>query len=281
MKRGLPEEAQTFRGREVAKEEDFLLNILNVGEKRLSEIDVSLIKPNPDQPRKDFGAIDELVESVREKGIIEPIVVRKVGSEYQIVAGERRFRAFIKSGRKERTIPCVVVKADSKQALEISLIENLQRKDLNIWEESAVFKKMTEELYYSISEIAKKIGKSIGYVSEVIGVSDLPNEVRTRFSNFESKAQSIVLQALRAHKGGKLNEFMKELEEGKIKTVKDAKAKVDKMLRNTRSGRKQNWIRFKFGIYRVLKGKKGDYTITIKINDEKIRYEIENHLKNY
>jgi len=279
MKRGLPEKTKVFEGARRTGDTDnhFITNILGTGKKQL-KINVNNIVPNPNQPRKDMGDLSELVESIREKGIIEPIIVRRVGDEYQIIAGERRFRAFLESGREEKEIPCVVIQADDRQALEISLVENLQRKDLNIWEESEIFRRMSEELGYTINEISKRIGKSIGYVSEIRSISKLPQEAKEKLSKFENLSQNFVFQAVRAHKGGKLREYTEMLEEGYITSVKDAKKTVDRMVK-VHPGRRLIWTEFKYGNYKLNKDKKGNFLITIKCKEEEFKNSLVQYLQ--
>ena len=261
MNRGLPErtrtQAQEMRSRDVEKR--FVKTVLDKGARQLS-IPVNAIEINPNQPRKDLGDLSELVASIKEKGILEPVIVRRRNERYQIVAGERRYRAFMESGREEKNIPCILVEADDKQALEISLIENLHRKNLSVWEEAEIFKKMSDELNYTQQEIASRIGKSKGYVSEIIGVNGLPEKARINLgpggSDSERASQSLVLQAVRAQKGQKLDAFMDMYAKKEIGSVKEAKKAVDRLVKS-RGGRTENWITFRYGRYKLTKSKKG------------------------
>ena len=209
MKGGLPKTVRDFEGsREIRyMEKQFMGDIRVRGVKHIF-LNARSIEPNPDQPRKNLGDLSELIDSIRKKGILEPIIVRRNGDRYQIVAGERRFKAFLELSRNDWEIPCVVVEADDRQALEISLVENLQRKDLDIWEVSEIFNRMSKELGYTQEEISKRIGKSLGYVSEIMRVARLPLDSKRELSKFENLPQNIALQAVRANKGGKLDEYM-------------------------------------------------------------------------
>jgi ParB family transcriptional regulator, chromosome partitioning protein len=127
--------------------------------------------------REDVGPIDDLLLSIREKGVLEPIVVRPIQEGFEVVAGNRRLEACRRLGI--RKVPCHIVGLDDKQAYEISLIENLQRRNLNPIEEARAFKKYVDEYGYgSLSELARRIGKSEPYVSKRISLLNLPKDVR-------------------------------------------------------------------------------------------------------
>ncbi len=116
------------------------------------------IEPNPKQPRQTLGDLTELTASIREKGVLEPILVRTVGGRYEIIAGERRFRAAAKAGLSE--IPCVVRETTDAEMMELALVENLQRKDLSPFEEADGLKTLAEAYGYTHEMIAEKLGKS-------------------------------------------------------------------------------------------------------------------------
>jgi ParB family chromosome partitioning protein len=131
----------------------------------LQEIKIKDLRPNPYQPRKVFTeeAIQDLKASIEEHGIIQPLIVRKSLKGYDIVAGERRYRAAIEA--KLKTVPAVVKKLTDKQMMQVALIENLQREDLNPIEEAIAYKKLMEELELTQEELAKKIGKSRPHIA--------------------------------------------------------------------------------------------------------------------
>jgi ParB family chromosome partitioning protein len=135
------------------------------------------IIPNRSQPRKRFDEwkLEELAESIREKGILEPLVVRRVDSGYEIIVGERRWRAAQKAGLKE--IPVVVREAQDREALEISLIENLQRENLNPVEEAEGFRRLAEEFGLHQEELANRIGKNRTTIANALRLLKLPQEV--------------------------------------------------------------------------------------------------------
>jgi ParB family chromosome partitioning protein len=142
-------------------------------------IPIDRISPNPDQPRLAFDAtsLEELAASIREHGILQPILVRPLGDgEYQLIAGERRWRASRTAG--QRTIPALVEEIDDDTALEISIIENLQREDLSPLDEAAMYDRMVREHGYSVRKLAQKLGKDKGYLENRLRLADAPAEVR-------------------------------------------------------------------------------------------------------
>ena len=134
------------------------------------------IDPNPRQARNELGDIEELMSSIKAKGVLEPIIVRPHGDKYEIIAGERRFVASRNLGLKE--IPCIEMSVNDNEAMEISLIENLQRKDLDIFEEADGLKALMDMYEYSHSQISDKIGKARSTITEIINISRIPASVR-------------------------------------------------------------------------------------------------------
>ncbi len=137
------------------------------------------IEQNPEQPRLAMNqeALDELAASIREHGVLQPILVRPVGpNTYQLIAGERRWRASKQAGLA--TIPALIEEIDDDTALEISIIENLQREDISPLDEAAMFERMVSEHGYSIRKLADKLGKDKGYVENRLRLADAPDEVR-------------------------------------------------------------------------------------------------------
>lgn len=141
-------------------------------------INIAYIHPNQYQPRKQFNeeGLKELAESIKQNGIIQPIIVRKVASGYQIVAGERRWRAAKIAGLSE--IPAIVRDFDDLQVMEIALIENLQREDLNPIEEAKAYKALIEQFNLTQEEISKKIGKSRSVIANSIRLLNLDDRVQ-------------------------------------------------------------------------------------------------------
>src|SRR3989337_2915776 len=118
-------------------------------------IPTDLIRPNPNQPRHNIGDLTELIASIREKGVLEPLLVRRFGDEYQLIAGERRWRACKEIGIS--VVPCIEKNVDDREMMEIALIENLQRKDLTPFEEAAGLLVLAEKFNYTHTQIAQVI----------------------------------------------------------------------------------------------------------------------------
>jgi ParB family chromosome partitioning protein len=153
----------------------------------IRHVPVDRIEPNPENPRLLFeeGALAELAASIQEHGVLQPILVRPLGEHhqgehYQLVAGERRWRAATLAGLE--TIPALVEELDDEAALEIAVIENLQREDLSPLEEAAMYDKMVSEHGYSIRKLAQKLGKDKGYLENRLRLVDAPDEVRALVS---------------------------------------------------------------------------------------------------
>jgi ParB family chromosome partitioning protein len=134
------------------------------------------IEANPHQARSELGDIQELMNSIKAKGVLEPILVRPRGDRYEIIAGERRYMASKNVGLKE--IPCIEMNVSDNEAMEISLIENLQRKDLDVFEEADGLKALMDIYGYSHGKISEKIGKARSTITEVINISKIPGAVR-------------------------------------------------------------------------------------------------------
>ena len=145
---------------------------------QLKDLAVTKILPNPAQPRLSYDedSLTDLAASIREHGVLQPILVRPAGSKFELIAGERRWRASQMADRE--TIPAIVVEFDEQTALEVSIIENLQREDVSPLEEAAMFRKMTETFGYSVRQLAQKVGKDKGYVENRLRLSDAPADVR-------------------------------------------------------------------------------------------------------
>ena len=149
---------------------------------QIREVPVDRILPNPAQPRLSYDeeSLTELADSIREHGVLQPILVRPVGSQFELIAGERRWRASRMAERE--TIPAIVVEFDEQTALEVSIIENLQREDVSPLEEAAMFRKMTDHFGYSVRQLAQKVGKDKGYIENRLRLTDAPADVRELLS---------------------------------------------------------------------------------------------------
>ena len=142
-------------------------------------IGVDRVTSNPEQPRLAFDptSLEELAASIREHGVLQPILVRPLDAgEYQLIAGERRWRASKIAGLE--TIPALVEEIDDDTAMEISIIENLQREDLSPLDEAAMYDRMVREHGYSVRRLAQKLGKDKGYLENRLRLADAPDEIR-------------------------------------------------------------------------------------------------------
>ena len=149
---------------------------------RPTELDIDLLQPNPSQPRlhMDDDRLEELAQSIRANGVIQPIVVRRVNDTYEIVAGERRWRASQRAGLLK--VPVAVKDVPDDKLLEVALIENIQRENLNPIEEAQAYRKLTEELELSQEAVATQVGKNRATVANYMRLLRLPSEVRNALS---------------------------------------------------------------------------------------------------
>jgi ParB family chromosome partitioning protein len=182
---------------------------------------VDFIRPNPDQPRKHFdkAAIEELTASVREKGVLQPILVRQDPAQnehFLIIAGERRWRAAKAAGLEE--IPTFV--RPSEDALEVALIENVQREDLNPIEEAEAFLRLKEARGFTDEQLAKVVGKSRVSVTESLSLNQLPEAVKAECRTSDNWSKSQLLQVLRAGSPEKVQDAWKAAERGDVTTVR-------------------------------------------------------------
>lgn len=152
---------------------------------RYAELETSMLRPNPYQPRKKFDpvSIDELARSIKETGILQPIVAVAEKDHYRIIVGERRWRAAQKSGKK--TVPVIIRTMNTEQQLEATLIENLQREDLNPIEIARAYFKMIQDLKLTQEQVAEKVGKDRASVSNYIRLLRLPSEIQEKISDGE------------------------------------------------------------------------------------------------
>lgn len=149
-----------------------------MNEQRIIELETNLLQPNPLQPRGLISpeSLTDLVNSIREQGILEPIVVAKTPAGYQIIAGERRWRAARILGLPK--VPVVMRETTPQGMLEMSIVENVQREDLNPVERAQAYKRLIDEFGLSVTEVAKRVGKSLPYISNTIRLLTLPDAIK-------------------------------------------------------------------------------------------------------
>ena len=160
---------------------------------RLVKIDE--LDPNPNQPRQVMGELSELMASIAEKGIIEPIIVRQRGGRFQIVAGERRYQAAVQVGLRE--VPIVIREVDDDEVIEIALIENIQRKDLTAFEESEALHSLATRCGYTHEDMAKRLGKSRTSITESLSLNNMPEEVKNLCRLADIHSKSLLLEIVR------------------------------------------------------------------------------------
>jgi len=172
----------------------------------IRRIPVERIIPNLMQPRKDFGNIDELANSIGEKGILEPILVRSTEGKFEIIAGERRFRAAKLAGLLE--IPCIEFEIPDNEALELSIIENIQRKDLNVYEQAYSLKSLSDIYGYTHEEIAAKLGKSRVTISELLRITDLPPDIIQKAQHLKIESKTFLIELAKVEDKSEMHEIL-------------------------------------------------------------------------
>lgn len=191
-------------------------------------IPITSIFPNPEQPRSEFGDLADLAESIKEKGVLEPLLVKpKPDGRFMIVAGERRWRASELAGLTE--IPCIEMDIDENSIAEIALIENLQRKDLTVWEEADGLAALGEKFGYTHDQIAHKISKSRTTVTELLAISGLPADIRTKCSQAKITSKATLLEIARQFDETAMFDYLKQIgTTGKVKRRPVEKKNTDK-----------------------------------------------------
>lgn len=176
-------------------------------------IPIERLEPNPKQPRIEFGDLTELILSVQEKGVLEPLLVRpsEVGGRFMIISGERRYRAAKEAGLRE--LPCIEMEVDDRAVAEIALIENLQRKDLTAFEEAEGLLMLIERFGYTHEEVGKKIGKSRSSVTEALSIALLPGDVKDECRRADIQSKSLLLQIVRQPNVDDMKGFVKRIVE--------------------------------------------------------------------
>ncbi len=175
-------------------------------------IAIDQVDPNPNQPRQVMGDLSELIASIGEKGILEPLVVRPRGARFQIVAGERRYQAAVQAGLRE--LPVVIRDVDETEMLELALIENLQRKDLTPFEESEALHGLAESCGYTHEDLARRLGKSRTSVTESLALNAMPQDVRNLCRLADISSKSLLLQVVRQDTPEKMTALVEKIASG-------------------------------------------------------------------
>lgn len=242
----------------------------------VQEIKLRELRPNPYQPRKNFRteAIEELKQSIMEHGILQPIIARKSIRGYEIVAGERRYRAAKEAGLK--TVPVVVRKLNEQQMMELAILENLQREDLNPIEEAAAYQTLLEKLNFTQEQLAHRLGKSRPHIANHVRLLSLPEDIRNHIS--EGK---ISMGHGRALLGLKKKELLTSVIEKILKETMNVRQlekyihqlndTVSRETKNAKQPKKDIFIKQRESILREKLGT----SVTIKQSKKKGKIEIE------
>ena len=195
------------------------------------ELNVDEIRPNPYQPRKIFNdeALKELAESIKINGVFQPIIVKKSIKGYDLVAGERRLRASKLAGKQ--TIPAIIRDFSDQQMIEIALLENLQRENLNVIEEALAYKSMIEKLNLTQEELSQKVSKSRSHITNILGLLRLPSEIQKMLINNElTMGHARVLSKLENEE--KMLEYAKMIVENKLPVRETEEITVEEERKN-------------------------------------------------
>lgn len=179
-------------------------------------IPAELITSNHDQPRAALGDLSDLTASIATHGILEPLLVRRrtEGHGYELIAGERRFHAALEVGLQE--VPCLLLEAGDREALEIALIENLQRRDLSPFEEADGFQTLIDKYHYTHDQVAKALGRSRVTITETLHLLRIPESLRTRCRHADITAKGLLLEIARAGDPDTMSALLDQLISGEI-----------------------------------------------------------------
>lgn len=223
-------------------------------------IPIDKLAPNPGQPRVEIGDLSELISSIKQKGVLEPLLVRPsdVGGRFMIISGERRYRASLEAGLTE--LPCIEMDVDDRDVAEISLIENLQRKDLTPFEEADGLKALSERFGYTHEEIATKIGKSRTTITESLSLAAIPQDVREICRRADISSKSMLLQIVRQPTDEDMRALVQEIRQ---------KGLTRDEARNVRQGK----VKKKESFVYKYKAKSNSYSIVITFRKSEVDRE--------
>ena len=235
MKRGLPERT-TMRHDAHFVDELTRRSGRHIG----TMLPLAVVEPNAEQPRTQLGNIEELAASIREKGVLEPILVRLVApNRYQIISGERRYRAATMAGLDE--IPAIELDVDDKEQLEIALIENIQRKDLTPFEEAEGFAALQQKFGYTHEKISQVIGKSRTTITETLLINDIPDRIRAMCREAGISNKSVLVQVARAGTEEAMEQVVRAFAAGEL-TREDLRRQTAAKPEPKKAGRPKNYV---------------------------------------
>lgn len=239
---------------------------------RIQEIDIDLISPNPNQPRKVFeqDKLDELTESIKKYGVIQPIIVRKEGEFYTIIAGERRWRACKNANIK--TMPCIIRDIEKRNASEIALIENIQREDLNAIDEANAYEFIMERYGITQEQVSNIVGKSRVYVTNILRLSNLDDYVKDKIiKNLISAGHGRAILSLEKEKQKSITDIIIR-DNLSVRDVENLVKATKKVKRNTKPD-KDKYLAYLEDVLTDRFSSK----VNIKSNKNKGKIEIEYH----
>ena len=236
------------------------------------ELDLDELRPNPHQPRKIFKeeALQELADSIKKNGVFQPIIVKRSIKGYEIVAGERRFRASKLAGLSK--IPAIIRDFTEEQMIEIAILENLQRENLNAIEEALAYKSMLEKLSLTQEELGIKVSKSRSHITNILGLLRLPTEVQKMIINGDlTMGHARVLSKLEDN--DKIIEYAKKIVEEKlpVREIEDLTQKEDKKIKIKRTEKEINKD-YKY-VEELLRDK---LDTKVKVKDKKVEISFNN-----
>ncbi len=222
-------------------------------------IPIEEIEANPHQPRQSMGDLAELTASIKEKGVLEPLLVRRAGLRFQVIAGERRYRAALEAGLAE--LPCVVRESSDAETMEIALIENLQRKDLTPFEEADGLQALVETFSYTHDDLAEKLGKSRSTITESLSLSAMPEDVRQLCRLADIHSKSILVQIVRQGDPEKMAALV-----GRLEKDGSTRAELRKLASRSEAHRRGRPRHFVF----KLKPRGGDFALALQFKKPEV-----------
>ncbi|MBX7058525.1 MAG: ParB/RepB/Spo0J family partition protein [Leptospirales bacterium] len=188
----------------------------------IQSVKLNRLRPSSEQPRQQRTInIDELAESIKREGLLSPLVVTRDGEGFRIIAGERRYHALKKLGRQEAE--CRIISREERDYWRIAIVENLQRENLSPGEEAQALLRLKKQEDLSDQSLAELVGKSRNYVTEILGIAQLPTESLEQCVGAGIDSRNLLIQAVQAYRKQQLPEFLAAYRSGAIKTVRDAR----------------------------------------------------------
>ncbi len=227
---------------------------------RIRMISINKIDPSPNQARTELGNIEELMASIKEKGILQPIIVREKNERYEIIAGERRCIAAKNVGLKD--VPCIEMNVSDNEAMELALIENLQRKDLSVFEEADGLNALADMYGYSHKQISEKIGKARSTITEIISISKIPRKIRNMCEEFDIKSRGTIIEIAKQENEDNMYRLITEVKKRELKRedtrdlsklIKGKEKKIDKYVYKYEEKDKSFKLKIEFKQQRVTK----------------------------